>query len=152
MKGMKCATVVFVLLMAVTCIIITFSAAAYGSNEFDVYLKGESFTWKEFDDRGDQLLKESGPVFGVGGSAKWDIKSLFIKLKGELFGGTVNYDGQTQSGLPVETDTDYLGGVIEGNLGWKFIIAESSSIEPFIGPAARYWDRRIRSSMSGMCV
>jgi len=118
------------------------------ASEADIYLKTESFTWKEYDDRGSQLLKESGLISGIGSSVRSDIAdSLVLRAKGELFGGTVNYDGQTQTGTPAETDTDYVGLKIEGNLGWKFMVAEKSSLEPFAGLGYRWWQRDIRDTL-----
>ncbi len=126
-----------------------FSTSANAAAESDVYLKVESFTWKEFDDNGSQLLEESGPIYGLGASAKSDIAELLIfKGKAELFGGSIDYDGQTQAGTPVKTDTNYLGIKIEGDLGWKFMIAEKSSFEPSAGLGLKWWIRDIQSTGS----
>lgn len=114
--------------------------------ETDVYLKAESFTWKEFDDDGDQLLKESGPLFGIGSATKFNFDPLTLKVKGEFFGGRVDYDGQTQGGIPVDSDTDYWGLNIGVDLGWKFVLSEDFSVEPFVGPATKYWNRDIKST------
>ena len=54
----------------------------------------------EYEDGGSELLKESGPIYGLGASTKLDIiKSLTLKFKSELFGGSIEYDGQTWAGL-----------------------------------------------------
>jgi hypothetical protein len=119
------------------------------ANNADIYLKTEFFTWKEYNDSGSQLLKESGPISAIGSSVRSDIaRSLVLKGKGELFGGTVNYDGQTQSGTPVETDTNYAGLEVEGNLGWKFMVTEKSSLEPFAGLGYRWWQRDLQDTVS----
>lgn len=142
----RTAAIIAFLILATTCYSVLLPQTASAENEYDVYLKGESFVWKEFDNSGTQLLKESGPVFGVGGLAKLDINSLTLKMKGELFGGRIDYDGQTQDGTPVQTDVDYLGVKIEGNIGYKFNLSERFSIEPFAGPGYRYWERDIKST------
>jgi hypothetical protein len=118
------------------------------ATETDIYLKIENFTWKEFDDSGTQLLEESGPIFGLGFSVKSDYttSALFVKGKGEIFGGSVDYDGQTQAGSPVKTDTDYIGFKGEGDLGLKYVVAEKSSLEPFVGLGFRWWLRDIKST------
>lgn len=122
--------------------------AIAAATETDIYLKIESFTWKEYDS-GSQLLKESGPIYGLGVSAKSDIaKSLTLKAKGELFGGSIDYDGQTQAGTPVKTDTDYFGFKGEVDGGWKIIEKEESSFEPFVGLGVRRWTRDIQSTGS----
>ncbi len=120
-------------------------AAASGA---DIYLKTESFTWKEYDNSGSQLLKESGLISAMGASVRSDITELLVlRGRGELFGGTVDYDGQTQTGTPVKTDTNYAGFKIEGNLGWKFMVAEKSSLEPFAGLGYRWWQRDIQDTL-----
>lgn len=114
----------------------------------DIYLKTESFTWKEYDDSGSQLLKESGLLSAMGASVRADIaESLVLRGRGELFGGTVNYDGQTQTGTPVETDTNYAGFKMEGNIGWKFKVSEKSSLEPFAGLGYRWWLRDMQDTL-----
>ena len=121
------------------------AAAASGA---DIYLKTESFTWKEYDNSGSQLLKESGLISAMGASVRSDIAEfLVLRGRGELFGGSVNYDGQTQTGTPVETDTNYAGFKIEGNLGWKFKVSEKSSLEPFAGLGFRWWQRDIQDTL-----
>ena len=136
----------FVMLLTVVFSFGIISASAIAA-EYDVYGKIESFTWKEYSDSDSQLLKESGPIYGLGGSAKSNItESLTLKFKGELFLGSIDYDGQTQAGTPVKTDTDYFGFKIEGDTGWKFMVAEKSSLEPFAGLGYRWWLRDIQST------
>ncbi|GMT48115.1 MAG: hypothetical protein IEMM0007_1681 [bacterium] len=122
--------------------------AVAAANNADIYLKTEFFTWKEYDDSGSQLLKESGLISAMGASVRSDITELLVlRGRGELFGGTVDYDGQTQSGTPVKTDTNYAGFKIEGNLGWKFMVAEKSFLEPFAGLGYRWWQRDIQDTL-----
>jgi hypothetical protein len=116
------------------------------ATEYDIYAKAEYFKWKEFND-GSTLLEESGPIFGIGVSAKGTVyKSITLKGRGEFFGGSVDYDGQTQVGTPVRTDTDYVGFKIEVDGGWKFLVKEKSSLEPFLGLGARKWNRDIKGT------
>ncbi len=75
-----------------------------------MYFTIENFEWKEFNTNGSQLLKESGPIYGIGISTKLeDVNLITAKFKGELFIGSIDYDGQTQAGTSVKTDTDYFG-------------------------------------------
>jgi hypothetical protein len=116
------------------------------ATEYDIYAKAEYFEWKEFDG-GSKLLEESGPIFGIGVSAKGTIyKSITLKGRGELFWGSVDYDGQTQVGTPVDTDTDYAGFKIEVDGGWKFLVKGESSLEPFAGLGMRQWNRDIKGT------
>ncbi|HIC97268.1 MAG TPA: hypothetical protein EYP11_02575 [Aquificaceae bacterium] len=70
----------------------------------ELYLSPRYVTWEEFY-RGERLLKEKGWVVGVG--LRHEAKPLVVG--GELYAGTLDYDGRTQTGVPVETDTDYRG-------------------------------------------
>ncbi|HSQ78396.1 MAG TPA: hypothetical protein VLN91_05845 [Nitrospirota bacterium] len=55
-------------------LILIFVAGCYGglltqtafADEFNFYLAGDSFAWKEFGDDGSRLLKETGTLYGVG--------------------------------------------------------------------------------------
>lgn len=121
------------------------------TNETDIYFKIESFTWKEYEDGGSQLLKESGPIYGLGASTKLDIiKSLTLKFKSELFGESIEYDGQTWAGTPVKTYTDYFGFKVEGDIGRIFMMTEKSSLEPFAGLGYRWWLRDIQNSSNSI--
>jgi hypothetical protein len=116
-------------------------AAAEG---FYLYGVVESFTWKEFDDSGARLVKESGPLFGIGiaYSHEFDDKLIFAP-RGEIFFGSVDYDGQTQTGEPVTSTVGYFGFKLEGDLGRKFKVTQSFSLEPFGGLGLRWWLRDI---------
>jgi hypothetical protein len=67
------------------------------------------FTWEEFLS-GSRLLKEEGALVGIGGEVRGGLyqKSLLLNVKGEMFGGEVSYNGQTQSGQPLKTGGDAL--------------------------------------------
>jgi hypothetical protein len=124
-----------------------FPSSVFAADEADVYGLIESFTWREFKESGAQLLRESGPLFGVGMSFRHvDESKLTVKLRGELFGGKVDYVGQTWGGQPVSTNVNYFGLKGEGDLGRKFMVAEKSSLEPFAGLGLRWWVRDISGS------
>src|SRR5512138_1364869 len=115
------------------------SAAQFGGvEELTLYPSFQYFTWKEFND-GTRLLKEDGFLYGAGAAIrvnllKAETSSLMLRGKAELFGGEVDYDGQTQptnpqttppngqiqppSSLPVKTDVTYIGAKGEADLGW----------------------------------
>lgn len=126
---------------------------AAGLEEISAYGYGGYFSWKEYDDGGSRLLKESGPIFGAGAAARVDLhqRILILHGKAELFGTVVNYDGQTQaddpefSNRPVDSDTRYFGAKLEGDLGWRFPF-ERGSLEPFFGLGYRTWLRDIDNS------
>jgi hypothetical protein len=138
-------------LLIISSVILFSSVSVSADRSFDVYLKAEYFRWREFLND-EEVVEETGPLFGIGGSARWDINSLILAVKGEAFGGSVDYDGQTTGGgpsLPVESDTDYLGAKIGGEFGWKFPMGEKSALEAFIGPEIRFWNREIQGTTIG---
>ena len=141
-------TVLATLIMASPCL-------AAGFEDISVYGYGGYFSWKEYNDGGSRIVKESGPIFGAGTAARVDLlqKSLILHGKAELFGTVVDYSGQTQSSVrefderPVDSDTRYFGGKIEGDLGWRYSF-DGGSLEPFFGIGYRTWLRDIDSSTS----
>ncbi|RNC73305.1 MAG: hypothetical protein ED859_00930 [Desulfuromonadales bacterium] len=128
---------------------------AAGLGEFSSYLYGSYFSWQEYDDNGSRIVRESGPIFGAGSIATFDLyqQSLLLTGKAEIFGSVVNYAGQTQSDFsafdnrPVDSDTTYFGGKVEADMGWRFS-QTGGDIEPFIGAGYRVWLRDIQNSTS----
>ncbi len=123
-----------------------------GMTELYLYPYVQYFHWKE-ESGGRKLLTESGPLYGIGTAVGLNLLqtdssgSLRLKTKGELFGGVVDYDGQTQppSSLPVKTDVTYFGGKGEVNLGWSFPTGRYS-LQPFAGLGYRIWLRDLHDS------
>jgi len=86
----------------------------------------ESYRWEEFADDGSKLLSETGQRF-------------FIELKGtnhveqrwwqdfscRLYSGTVDYDGQTMSAIPITTNVDYNG--VRAEIGFNYLTERSKS-------------------------
>ena len=112
------------------------------------------FTWEEFKPNGPRILREEGLLVGAGGGARLDLyeKKLMLKLKGELFGGDVHYNGHTQPNSnpafnerPTKTEVIYFGTKVESDLGWRSPIG-SVSIEPFAGLGYRWWLRALQET------
>jgi hypothetical protein len=127
-----------------------------GVREFYPYFSVQDFTWEEFSG-GQRLLKEDGLLYAAGAAAKVDllqtgVGSLTLRGKGELFGGVVGYNGQTQkspdpmqSELPVKTDVTYFGTKEELALGWT-VPLPAASLLPFAGVGHRWWLRDLHNS------
>ncbi len=120
------------------------SAAAEFGMEFGV----ESFRWREFE-AGRRLLEESGPRYRLGlnwlsplGGNPWHA----IELRGALYFGSVDYDGQacTLSGMciPFQTDTDYLG--VSGEVSFIRRITVAANGEIFVGGGIDSWERDVQ--------
>jgi hypothetical protein len=119
------------------------------AGEAVLYLAVESYTWKEFKDNGSLLLKESGPLAGVGFTYHHEFPDhLTLRPTAEIFGGTVDYDGQTQTGIAAKTDVDYFGLKLDGDIGRKFIISKQWFVEPFGGLGLRLWIRDINDGVA----
>ena len=129
-------------------------AGQYGGvEEWYLYPSVQYFTWEEFLN-GSRLLKEEGPLFGVGGGVRLDLyrKRLLLNVRGEMFGGNVGYRGATQNldnaaqnDRPLKTDVTYFGTKLESDIGWRLPLA-AGSIEPFAGIGYRWWLRAIQDS------
>ncbi len=141
----KAVSVALFLMFFVTGAVMWSTPPVFAAGNYDVYLQVHSFTWKEFTN-GSELLEESGPIYALGGLATLENNSLTFRGRGEFFAGSITYDGQTQAGTPVETDTDYVGIKLEGDAGWKKRFEDKASIEPFAGIGFRVWNRDIQST------
>ena len=134
-------------LLVVVCVLVfgISDVHAFTLGDLDVYALAESFTWREFDDAGGQLLKESGPRFGVGVAFTREFANhLTLKPRIELNSGSVDYDGQTQSGVPVTTTTNYFGIKLEMDLAGRIRPSQGFVLEPFAGIGIRAWSRDIK--------
>src|SRR4051812_46620654 len=87
----------------------------------------EHFRWREFDAAGAGILEERGPRIRVGG----DWRLLFgeqhqylFQLRGALYGGNVDYDGQAcvlgGACAPYKSDSRYLGLTVETTVARRF--------------------------------
>ncbi len=140
---------------ALAALLLASPCLAAGLEDIGAYGYVGYFSWREYNDSGSRIVKESGPIFGAGAAARVDLlkKSLILHGKAELFGTVVDYEGQTQSdtpefnGRPVDSDTRYFGGKFEGDLGWRFSF-DGGSLEPFFGIGYRAWLRDIDNSTS----
>jgi len=108
------------------------------SLDFQYSLK--SFTWKEYEG-GEQLLKESGFLHEFGFSHRFNSDFLYIKPYAGIEIGSVNYDGQTQSGTPVESDTNYWGVLTRLSIGKEIGLFFGET-----GIGYDYWKRNIETS------
>jgi len=135
------------IVLAFSCVM---SARPSMAGEIDIYGAIESYTWKEFGDNDQRFLEESGALIGVG-FAYWREfgNHVTVKPAAEIFGGTVDYDGQACNSLtgvcfPSTTKVDYFGVKLAGDAGRRFRPGENSFVEPFGGLGVRIWERNIR--------
>lgn len=138
----------FTFMVFVFCCFIQFMQAAQSfAAETNIYFISELFEWQEFVHH-DRLLKETGPRFGLGlnRDVRFYNDHLIFKPRMEIIGGQVDYEGATQSHVPLKSDTDYYDGKAEFDLGWRYVSLKKSSIEPFVGAGLRGWYRKIHDA------
>ena len=98
-------------------------AQATDSLQASVQAGPQSFRWREFNSAGERLLQETGTRFSIGAALdnfKREGSGALYGVNGKIYLGQVDYDGQTQSGIPVSTDVNYFGLNIEGQGGYRF--------------------------------
>lgn len=110
------------------------SAQAAGLN---FYARVDYFYWRESYDTY-RLLDESGPLVTLGLMTQREGS----RLRTEIFGGQVNYDGETMDGDPLKLNTDYLGCRIQYDLLCPFQHDPNSAF--VLGLGTRLWDRKLR--------
>lgn len=73
------------------------------------YQAGVSTGWhqiSEYED-GDRLVEEDGWMTGLSGTLENRQGAWLTGVEGEYLDGSLDYDGATQLGLPLQTDTDW---------------------------------------------
>lgn len=92
----------------------------------------ELFRWQEFDSGGNRLLTEQGPRVNMRYSRNNESRissGMLYNINGSLYGGDVEYDGQTQyiadlknkdlNDIFISSNTDYAGVTGEVNIGYR---------------------------------
>jgi len=105
----------------------------------DFYARVDYFTWKEFINSA-EVVEETGPLVSVG----YLREGLHSRIRAELFGGTVNYDGETMDGVPLYSDTGYFGGRFDIDLLARHY-RPRGFVELFAGLGTRIWQRDLKS-------
>jgi hypothetical protein len=155
-KILRLSFVVLLIALSLFFVSALFSPAFAG--EYSLSLGIDSYTWREIDDDGARLLRESGPLFALIFNYEREYPNhVTLRPAAEIFGGSVDYDGQACDRItlicePARSKTDYFGVKLEGDLGGKIRAANGFSIEPFAGLGLRVWARSLQdgSTASGL--
>ncbi|WP_183360916.1 hypothetical protein [Geomonas limicola] len=129
----------------------TLETACAAGPEITPYLSAQYFTWREYH-AARRLLKETGPLFAGGLDLALPVyrqapNSLMIESRHEVFGGYVDYDGETQEQIPVKTEVSYVGTRHEIGAGWRHD-AGGWTLEPFTSLGYRWWFRGLQDATS----
>jgi len=117
------------------------AAPAALAAEFRAYPFVHYFDYTEYADDGTFLDGETGPLLGFGMSLASTSGPHGLRGKFELAGGTVDYDGQTQTGVPHKTDTDTL--LFRLGLDYEFAVLPER-VKLIGGADYVAWDRDIQ--------
>jgi len=111
----------------------------------------ERFHWAEYSGNepgGGTLLDETGATHSFGYSVLFT--DLDLRLSAELLIGDVDYDGQTMTGIPFSTETDYRA--LEFDAVWQREMRFRYWDEFYflVGGTTRSWSRDINSTPAVM--
>lgn len=125
---------------------ITTAAQATDLPQASIQVELQDFRWREFRDTGARLLQEKGTRFAVGATYdnfRREGSGVLYNINGKFYLGSVNYDGQTQIGIPATTDVDYYGVNIEALGGYRF--GRRIALDVFGGLGLDDWLRSINN-------
>jgi hypothetical protein len=111
-------------------------------------LNTEIFGYKEFDEQNRLLDREDGVLPGLHIELGQNLSRMSAALRFEVSGGRVDYSGQTQSGVPLTTQTDERIIVVEGLLRFKGPALSESPMRLIAGLGYRQWQRNIRATQN----
>jgi hypothetical protein len=103
----------------------------------------QQFNYKEFDSQGAKLNSEQGLLPGIDLGltheiGNWRYGGLFTLYKGQ-----VNYDGRTQAGKSLQTETDEVLWRVGGDVGRRLTIPIVDVLVLYGSLAYRLWERDI---------
>jgi hypothetical protein len=106
----------------------------------------KDFSYKELDTSGDLLDREDGVAPGVilGLSREW--RDLFFAVDFSYYGGDVDYDGQTQSGIPITTQTNAQFSDVSFRAERRQRTATGRAYGTYVGLGYHEWVRDIEST------
>lgn len=108
------------------------------------------FGYQEFDDGGKLIDREDGVIPGIRGEIAYsDERAAEISVEGSYHGGNVDYDGQTSTGLPLQTTTEEDLADVSVRFAYWFGEGEERRVAPYVGLGYRYWHRDILSTTIG---
>ena len=115
-------------------------AALFAETSVQVSAALLNFNYEEFDQEDQSLNKETGNIPGVSIALQQASENFSNSFSLERYGGTVNYDGATQTGTPHTTRTDETLTRLSYKLNWSPAEYEASI---FGRLAWQQWDRNI---------
>ncbi len=114
-----------------------------GLLNFEYTEYGDGTNTYNIDESDDNVFldAETGLIPGIIFKRKQYHATFFTELETTLHGNRINYDGQTQDGVPVKTDS--IAIIFDGNI--KIGTKLAGKHEPYLGMGYRYWYRHIQN-------
>lgn len=106
----------------------------------------QQFDYQEYDIQGDRLLREHGTMPVLSLDISYPAHAVTSRLSLRYAKSTVKYDGRTQGGQPLTTDTDEHISSIEINFQPKPSTSGSFIAGPHLGFGFREWRREIQAT------
>lgn len=103
------------------------------------------FDYREFSQDDRELNHERGLLPGIQGGLRTSGHKLFARLDLSLQRGVVNYDGETQGGTPVQSDTETRLISASAEPGF-WLDPDRRQWGPFLRLALNRWDRDIQGT------
>lgn len=135
--------------------LLSFPLIAASNSEFQVGTGLMAFDYKEYGD-GDKIYDqdesddnifldgESGLIPGLILKYQTTNNRSYVQWVGKLYYNQIDYDGQTQSGIPIKTKSDALIIDTHVKLGVKFLPSYGREQKVYTGLGYRYWYRNIQ--------
>lgn len=101
------------------------------------------FDYAEYDDNNLFLDGETGFIPGIVLKRKQEHRALYTDIVGQLHGNIIEYDGQTQDGTPLKTDSDAI--ILDTHVKVGVHLSTARNHGPYFGIGYRYWYRNIHS-------
>ncbi|WP_236860698.1 outer membrane beta-barrel protein [Candidatus Reidiella endopervernicosa] len=120
----------------------TMASGEEHSLEWSIGLSLLNFGYEEFDTDGRSLNREDGWLPGISASIIERDGAWFGEARASLYGGSVDYDGETQSGAPFTTETKTW--LFDSNYRLGHWFGDAPRIAPYIGVGYHRWDRDIQ--------
>ncbi len=136
--------------MGVGLLLPVWAAAAVGGDAPHRWQAGLAFSFRQFHYEetvnGAVLDRESGALPGFNADLRYTRGAWFARGRIGYFAGGVDYDGQTQGGVPVlsRTDEAIFDGALVGGHRWSDLGRWSAAA--YGGFGYRHWERDIRST------
>jgi len=130
-------SIVFILAMVVSPVLMA------DKEEFQFGVALMDFDYAEYDDNNVFLDGESGLIPGLVLKLKRNDQSTYTEVVAQFFASTIDYDGQTQGGVPAKTKSD--AAIIDLHFKVGIPMSPERNYGPYFGAGYRYWYRNIRS-------